>query len=364
VISKGDVVEVHARGEIAGKKFWDTKDKKGTPFKYTAGVGGVIRGWDQGCLGMAIGEKRRLIIPSEEGYGKDGFPSWGISPHSTLTFVLEVVSIHVESSSATLMLRNELTKALLREKTPAGDQKKQDKMDGECHGEHGHSHGKHGEQGHDHKHQNHGRHHPSSSSSHPAVLLCKRCLSTVGTSQPRNNGTNIVRMWKCHLIVDDTTDETSGSMGRDGGDGEDATKRASFEQYLVDSIVGHSILDGMEQRGVTRYVIQSFYADDDGEAALIRDDRIDLKLTVLNPNEFAASNEFAEMQPVIRLMYQVPGDDRQEAAMEWATKHEAERILLSEEDAEEMEEHLLWTTKLLPKASQMLNGMSVGFLRW
>ena len=186
-------------------------------------------------------------------------------------------------------------------------------------------------------------------------------------------------MWKCHLTVDGTIDDddNGGSMadggdGRDsgGGDGGGADQEkktrggATFEHYLVDSIVGHSILDGMEQRGVTRFVIQSFYADDDGEAALIRDDKIDIKLTVLNPNEFAASNEFVEMQPVIRLMYEIPSDADQDAAMEWATKNEAERILLSEDDAEEMEKNLLWTTTLLPNASKILNGMSVGFLRW
>ena len=93
-------------------------------------------------------------------------------------------------------------------------------------------------------------------------------------------------------------------------------------------------------------------------------DKIDIKLTVLNTNEFAASNEFVEMQPVIRLMYEIPSDADQDAAMEWATKNEAERILLSEDDAEEMEKNLLWTTTLLPNASKILNGMSVGFLRW
>ena len=37
-----------------------------------AGVGGVIKGWDQGCLGMSVGETRKLVIPAEEGYGANG----------------------------------------------------------------------------------------------------------------------------------------------------------------------------------------------------------------------------------------------------------------------------------------------------
>ena len=50
-----------------GKKFWSTKDKGQQPFEYTAGVGGVITGWDQGCLGMKLNEVRKLNIPAEEG---------------------------------------------------------------------------------------------------------------------------------------------------------------------------------------------------------------------------------------------------------------------------------------------------------
>ena len=38
---------------------------------------GVIKGWDQGCLGMKIGEQRKLTIPGHEGYGAGGFPAWG-----------------------------------------------------------------------------------------------------------------------------------------------------------------------------------------------------------------------------------------------------------------------------------------------
>ena len=35
-------------------------------------------GWDQGCLGMAKGEVRQIVIPAAEGYGDRGFPAWGI----------------------------------------------------------------------------------------------------------------------------------------------------------------------------------------------------------------------------------------------------------------------------------------------
>ena len=50
----------------------------------------MIKGWDQGCLGMQVGETRELIIPADEGYGAGGFPAWGIPPGGTLNFTLEV----------------------------------------------------------------------------------------------------------------------------------------------------------------------------------------------------------------------------------------------------------------------------------
>ena len=91
-ISAGATVTVHATGVVkeTGKKFWSTKDPGQQPFSYQAGVGGVIKGWDQGCLGMQVGEERLLEIPAHEGYGAAGFPAWGIPPGGTLFFTLEV----------------------------------------------------------------------------------------------------------------------------------------------------------------------------------------------------------------------------------------------------------------------------------
>ncbi|KAJ1624067.1 putative peptidyl-prolyl isomerase FKBP12 [Pavlovales sp. CCMP2436] len=95
VIGKGDTATVHATGVVkeTGKKFWSTHDAGQEPFTYQAGVGKVITGWDQGCLGMAVGEHRELVIPAKEGYGADGFPAWGIPPGGTLVFTLECLKI-------------------------------------------------------------------------------------------------------------------------------------------------------------------------------------------------------------------------------------------------------------------------------
>eukprot|EP00808_Paulinella_micropora_P019386 g46972.t1 len=96
VVKAGDQVTVHALGVVSqtNKKFWSTKDPGQKPFSYQAGRGKVITGWDQGCLGMRLGESRELLIPAEEGYGVDGFPAWGIPPGGTLNFTIDVLKIN------------------------------------------------------------------------------------------------------------------------------------------------------------------------------------------------------------------------------------------------------------------------------
>ncbi len=95
LVEKGDTVTVHVTGVVGetGKKFCSTKDPGQQTFSFKAAVGEVITGWDQGLLGMRIGEQRKLIIPGKEGYGESGFPAWGIPENATLEYTLECVSI-------------------------------------------------------------------------------------------------------------------------------------------------------------------------------------------------------------------------------------------------------------------------------
>ncbi len=97
VVGAGARVTMHARGRLAaGAVFWDTRASGQLPFTYKAGVGAVIRGWDAGCLGMRVGETRKLAIPAREGYGAAGFPQWGIPPNADLEFTIECLHIKAE----------------------------------------------------------------------------------------------------------------------------------------------------------------------------------------------------------------------------------------------------------------------------
>ena len=114
VVAKNSKVKVHATGTVVetDKKFWSTKDKGQQPFEYTAGVGGVIKGWDQGCLGMKLGEVRQLTIPADEGYGASGFPAWGIPPNGGLYFGAQApcrARLEHHSTCSTRQLRPQLS---------------------------------------------------------------------------------------------------------------------------------------------------------------------------------------------------------------------------------------------------------------
>ncbi|KAL8708578.1 MAG: hypothetical protein Q9220_006513 [cf. Caloplaca sp. 1 TL-2023] len=68
---RGDTIEVHYRGTLAsdGSEF-DASYNRGQPLEFTVGRGMVIKGWDEGLLDMCIGDKRKLTIPPEFGYGQ------------------------------------------------------------------------------------------------------------------------------------------------------------------------------------------------------------------------------------------------------------------------------------------------------
>jgi peptidylprolyl isomerase len=91
-VKVGDTVSVHYRGTLQDGSEFDSSYKRGQPFSFKVGLNQVIQGWDQGLLGMKVGGKRRLVIPSELGYGPEGYPPI-IPPSATLTFEIELLQI-------------------------------------------------------------------------------------------------------------------------------------------------------------------------------------------------------------------------------------------------------------------------------
>lgn len=89
----GDKVSVQYVGVLYknGKEF-DSNWGSGEPFEVELGAGQVIPGWDQGLVGMKVGGTRKLIIPADLAYGKEGSPPT-IPPNSPLVFVVELIGI-------------------------------------------------------------------------------------------------------------------------------------------------------------------------------------------------------------------------------------------------------------------------------
>lgn len=88
----GDTVEVHYTGTLENGSKFDSSLDRGKPFSFPLGSGMVIKGWDGGVAGMKVGEKVRLTIPPELGYGPMGYPPV-IPPNATLIFEVELLSV-------------------------------------------------------------------------------------------------------------------------------------------------------------------------------------------------------------------------------------------------------------------------------
>lgn len=96
----GKLVDVHYTGWLydpaapnnKGKKF-DSSLDRGEKFSFPLGAGRVIKGWDQGVVGMKVGGQRTLTIPAELGYGARG-AGGAIPPNAVLVFDVELLGVH------------------------------------------------------------------------------------------------------------------------------------------------------------------------------------------------------------------------------------------------------------------------------
>lgn len=88
----GSAVSVHYVGKLENGTVFDSSRERGQPFTFIIGQGKVIRGWEQGVVGMKVGGTRKLVIPPHLGYGESGSPP-NIPGNATLFFEIELLHV-------------------------------------------------------------------------------------------------------------------------------------------------------------------------------------------------------------------------------------------------------------------------------
>lgn len=89
----GDTVWVHYTGKLTNGTKFDSSLDRGEPIELQLGAGRVIKGWEEGLIGIKLGEKRTLTIPPDLGYGARGAGNGVIPPNATLVFDVELVGL-------------------------------------------------------------------------------------------------------------------------------------------------------------------------------------------------------------------------------------------------------------------------------
>lgn len=89
---QGNVAVVHYTGWLTNGTKFDSSVDRGEPFSFTVGMNEVIAGWDIAVARMRVGDKVKLTIPPELGYGESGYPG-AIPPNATLIFEVELLEV-------------------------------------------------------------------------------------------------------------------------------------------------------------------------------------------------------------------------------------------------------------------------------
>ncbi len=92
VAAAGDTVSVNYIGTLQNGTKFDSSYDRGQPISFVLGAGQVIQGWDEGIVGMKVGDKKHLVISPEKGYGSQAVGP--IPANSTLIFDIELVGIN------------------------------------------------------------------------------------------------------------------------------------------------------------------------------------------------------------------------------------------------------------------------------
>ena len=90
--TSGQMVSVHYKGQLPDGTVFDSSYKRNQPIDFQVGIGQVIPGWDEGIMLLEVGDKARLVIPSDLGYGNRG-AGGVIPPDATLVFDVELVAV-------------------------------------------------------------------------------------------------------------------------------------------------------------------------------------------------------------------------------------------------------------------------------